>query len=511
MSSDYPTSLPTSKTDYDSTTAVASSFQNAQGEDINAVAAKVGVTDSAVTTSVDYWIKKGWIPLPALTWVTYKTATASGDLTDKYQKGDKIKLNQTLGGTYALDLELSSSQYAWVADNADVSITGDISIEAWIKLESLPSILVEDFSIAGKENGTDKREYLFQITASTNKLRFMFFQDDATYSYSTSDFAFTADDLGKWVHVAVAVDVSEGVAGIKFYKNGVLISDTDGADNATSIQDDTANFEIGNKDSKDNYLDGLIKDVRLWDDIRTVDEIRDNRFTQLVGNETNLVGYWKFENDATDSCKSSDLTLAGGAGYVSDDPDVSQYYYLDSVVYSSPNTTFTFVENTDYVLANNAIVSPFYSRANLPFGFPDYFNTVKAFVTLSAAQLNLTGGNYTLVEFDTESYDIGSNFNTTTHQFTAPITGYYQVSAGIQTSNGAAAGRCRILPYVNGGEYNRFTAETNNPATNETLNISGLVPVVAGQTIDLYMYYNTGDVSDIGKDQSFLTISLSSI
>ena len=42
MSSDYPTSLPTSKTDYDSTTAVASSLQNAQGEDINAIAVKVG-------------------------------------------------------------------------------------------------------------------------------------------------------------------------------------------------------------------------------------------------------------------------------------------------------------------------------------------------------------------------------------------------------------------------------------------------------------------------------------
>ena len=40
---------------------------------------------------------------------------------------------------YSLDLELSSSQYAYVADNPELSITGDITIEAWIKLEQLPS------------------------------------------------------------------------------------------------------------------------------------------------------------------------------------------------------------------------------------------------------------------------------------------------------------------------------------------------------------------------------------
>jgi len=42
MSSNFPTSQPGAKTNFDSNTAVASSLQNAQGEDINAVAAKVG-------------------------------------------------------------------------------------------------------------------------------------------------------------------------------------------------------------------------------------------------------------------------------------------------------------------------------------------------------------------------------------------------------------------------------------------------------------------------------------
>ena len=40
--SNFPTSQPGAKTDFDSNTAVASSLQNAQGEDINAIAVKVG-------------------------------------------------------------------------------------------------------------------------------------------------------------------------------------------------------------------------------------------------------------------------------------------------------------------------------------------------------------------------------------------------------------------------------------------------------------------------------------
>ncbi len=42
MSSDFPTAQPSSKTDFDGDTTVSSSYQNAQGEDINAIAAKLG-------------------------------------------------------------------------------------------------------------------------------------------------------------------------------------------------------------------------------------------------------------------------------------------------------------------------------------------------------------------------------------------------------------------------------------------------------------------------------------
>ena len=54
--SNFPTSLPASKENYDNNTLIASADQNAQGSDINAIAAKVGIDGSADTSSLDYKI-----------------------------------------------------------------------------------------------------------------------------------------------------------------------------------------------------------------------------------------------------------------------------------------------------------------------------------------------------------------------------------------------------------------------------------------------------------------------
>ena len=51
---------------------------------------------------------------------------------------------------YSLDLESSSSQYAYVADNAALSVTGNFTVEGWFRFESLSSTLGVEQFIAGK-------------------------------------------------------------------------------------------------------------------------------------------------------------------------------------------------------------------------------------------------------------------------------------------------------------------------------------------------------------------------
>ncbi len=52
----------------------------------------------------------------------------------------------------------------------------------------------------------------------------------------------------------------------------------------------------------------------------------------------------------------------------------AKYFYVVAVSYAAPNTTVTLAAGSDYTLANATITSPFYSYADCPQGFPDWFN-----------------------------------------------------------------------------------------------------------------------------------------
>lgn len=65
--------------------------------------------------------------------------------------------------THSLDLELSSSQYATAADSASLSITGDITLEGYFKLESLPAVGDSEVFISKWNRSGNQRSYLFEL------------------------------------------------------------------------------------------------------------------------------------------------------------------------------------------------------------------------------------------------------------------------------------------------------------------------------------------------------------
>ena len=138
-----------------------------------------------------------------------------------------------------------------------------------------------------------------------------------------SDSAFVvAGDVGNWVHIAVTADVS--AATIVMYKNGSVISSTNADSRSTSITNGNAEFRIGSRNDAGaalDTLDGLIDEVRVWNDIRTPTEIADNKDKELIGTEANLQGYWKFNNDYTDETSNgNDLTASGSPVFSTDIP-----------------------------------------------------------------------------------------------------------------------------------------------------------------------------------------------
>lgn len=230
-----------------------------------------------------------------------------------------------VANTNSLDLEYSSAQYAFITDNVPLSITGDISIEAWVKLERLPSTIGDRVAIVAKWRLSGQQSYLFRFTAD-DKLEFWADETgantDLTRNTATSA-TVSAGDVGAWVHLAVTCDIS--VPAVKMYKNGVEIATTVVNATATSIFDSTSNFQIGAYQNAagtaDDLFDGLVDDVRVWSDVRTDNEIADNMSRELVGDEANLVGYWKLNNDYLDeTSNNSDLTGGGTPVFSTDVP-----------------------------------------------------------------------------------------------------------------------------------------------------------------------------------------------
>jgi len=221
-----------------------------------------------------------------------------------------------MANTHSLDLESSSSQYASITDASQtgLDITGDLTIEAWIKFESLP-ITNTASEIVAKMQGTGVGSYKFSFFNSGGVGQVLaLYIDDGTIEVKFTTFE---PSLDRWYHVASTFNAS--TSDIKFYVDGSLIDTVTGT--STSIQNSTEPLRIGAATNNSNYFDGLIDEVRVWNDVRTESEIQDNLGVELVGNEANLQGYWKLNNDYTDETSNgNDLTASGSPVFSTDVP-----------------------------------------------------------------------------------------------------------------------------------------------------------------------------------------------
>lgn len=226
----------------------------------------------------------------------------------------------------SLDLESTSSQYASIADASQtgLDLTGDFTLECWIKLEELPSTLTTDMAIITKWDTTlNQRNYRIFGQASTNNLVCEVTTDGTTATLSSHNGTtfFVAADVATWVHIAVTFQSSTNIC--IFYKNGVsfLTSDLAGA---PAPFNGTAPFALGTRFASGvagNFYDGLIDDARVWATIRTAAQIAEALSHPLVGNDTNLKGYWKLDNNYNDSTSNANnLTATGSPVFTNDTP-----------------------------------------------------------------------------------------------------------------------------------------------------------------------------------------------
>lgn len=137
----------------------------------------------------------------------------------------------------ALNFTAASSQYAYAADNATLSLTSDLTVDAWIYPKS--NTAATEYEIAGKWDNTNQSYLLAQYG---DEIRFYV---DSSSNYVTTDAANLS--TGTWYHVAAQYNAA--AQSVNVYVNGVKQATTTTGTIPTSIGDDAGRFHIGTKDS----------------------------------------------------------------------------------------------------------------------------------------------------------------------------------------------------------------------------------------------------------------------
>lgn len=267
-----------------------------------------GTTDGNVTLSFDI----GATPNASVTYYLLERASTSGDFSivpviGVNPSGNNVvftlNTSQIDDGSYytlgrsdanvgnSLDFD-GSVDYVSIADD-DVFSFGDgsndspFSVETWVYFDATASQ-----GIVSKRAGFDE----WHMALSGSGQLSITLADNSASAFLFGETSGLTLNTGQWYHMAFTYDASETAAGISLYIDGVqLTNNSSSIGSYTAMENTTSAVEIGTINSSASFdLDGQVDELRIWNDIRTHDEIVTNMFTNLAGDEANLVGYYRF-------------------------------------------------------------------------------------------------------------------------------------------------------------------------------------------------------------------------
>ncbi|MGD9946984.1 MAG: LamG-like jellyroll fold domain-containing protein [Desulfobulbus sp.] len=192
--------------------------------------------------------------------------------------------------------------------DSEYSITTSLTMEAWINPNSVAGvqhIMGKWTAIGGYVDslyGSDN--YLLAINGG--KIGVWLSQDGSSDEQSFTSVSSIA--LNTWTHVALVFNY--GTAQI--YINGVL--DQTYTAPFDSLKKNTLNFTLGatSSNAQSYYFNGSMDEVRVWNIALSQIQIQNNLYHTLLGNESNLVGYWNMDEGSGTSI--TDRSLNAGTG-----------------------------------------------------------------------------------------------------------------------------------------------------------------------------------------------------
>ncbi len=232
--------------------------------------------------------------------------------------------NQQIGGT---SLSFEDQGYVALSNRPNLNISGDeLTIEFWIKRdadsEGKQAILTNKTTTGG--NG-----YGVYLTDGGEEARIRFRPTDRTGRHITSDRGIRADE---WTHIAVVYN--DGTSQI--YINGEL--DRENVSSSRRIGSTSNDLTLGsNTQLNDQWFQGQIDELKIWDRRRSVTEIISDYNRPLWGDEEGLAGYWRFDASAGNRIYGQAMRPATAEGVGSVTHEESGIYPVPPGIHAEPD------------------------------------------------------------------------------------------------------------------------------------------------------------------------------
>jgi len=269
------------------------------------------------------WARISQVSNPANA-VEARDPTLTDDLT-----GEQRVLFVNTAGTNSIDnVILGTPMLSALTGPADGFISSangtndtaaDLTLEAWIRPRTIPSSGTAA-TIVSQWDGTDA------TTLSNSGFRLYLNGSAVTLGLRSDAGGNQNVPLGitatanAWMHVAVSYDSATNT--VMAYKDGVLASTTVTTTATGAINEGSVEFVVGadtmtSNSVASNFFYGNISDMRVWNTVRTADNIEDCYNRRLGGTcgTTGLVVNWKLDPTAFDGGMASAVAATyGGVG-----------------------------------------------------------------------------------------------------------------------------------------------------------------------------------------------------
>ena len=283
-------------------------------------------TTPALTATTSYWVR---VSDGGCTAADSQAATvtvvacpspvaAAADVQSSVSQSVTLAVPAAVVGTPQSSVQLAGSSYLRVSSAPALDISGALTLEAWVKLNTVGAAaqaVVERYGATNSGSGG----YALRIT-NTGKVHFFIGYDSTSASQSDTLDGATTITAGQWHHVAGVYDGAQ----LRVYLDGAV----DGSKATTAVPGTgTANLIIGaagNDAATGAYFAGSVDEARV-----TADALYFAAFApaQHLSALAATRGLWKFDGGTLGDSSSSggNAAAVGSTAYSADVPGAKQY------------------------------------------------------------------------------------------------------------------------------------------------------------------------------------------